>query len=384
MHNFSNRHHPHLPQNNNKDKFHKSLFHLTTHEHNSNNFAFQKSTFKLFFNRFSNNKIAIIAVIISFLLSLFLILSAIFYRQPYNESVQNSFLFYNLPNASNPQTFQKFNYNDPMINFIVEHHKINNDIIKSLVQSNDQILITYDPYALIYSVFGKKVYYVFGTDANGFDLFSLFINSLGFSILITIIAGLIQLFIGAILGTYLGYFALKNISKLSSYLFNTVAIIPYLILAFLIFNYTGYSHVNAILILGLLGTISVFYSAFAYSNELKNKEFISSYIVSGLSNNRIIWKIIMPQILFKLLSVLTDNIALMLLTLAALAFFNIENIIKYANIGNVFKNVLDQLDNVVYTVFVISLTSLYIVLLKIIGLNLYVASIPVFGRKAGN
>ncbi|WP_027120783.1 ABC transporter permease subunit [Mycoplasmopsis lipofaciens] len=336
-----------------------------------------KPEWKLFLNRFFGKKINWILVFTFFILLFFISISAIFYSYSPKLAILDSELSYNLPNYSHKATITKtLEPNSAFLKLLIQLNNKNSNLIISNIQVFDKYEVVYNPYILLNLLTGKNYYLLFGTNELGIDRFSFFIHSFGWTIFITLITCLLQLFLGTFIGTYFGYYSKKTISKINYYLVSTINVIPFLIIIVLIFNLVSYSHIKTIIILSCIGSVNFFYSSYSITINVKNMEYIVAYRSSGLSDFRIIM-IILKQNIWKNLPIISESLALNILALASLTFFNVYGIDKYLTIGNVFRNLIDNFENISYTIFVILITSFYILLVKILGINLYIASNPI-------
>ncbi|WP_029513563.1 ABC transporter permease subunit [Mycoplasmopsis primatum] len=337
------------------------------------------NSFQLFWNRYFSKKINYLwlTLFVSFflLIIILILISAILKYSPDKPTLQSD-LAINLPNYFSPIKSTKFSYDDPLLKLIIQQDlkDPNSNIIynKSLIA--DIVLLEYNPYALIKSLSGKNYYFFFGTNAYKIDRFSFFVHSFGYSILISIIALIIQWLIGTYLGSVIGFYSQKTSCKIGYYVFNLLNIFPTLIVCLFLFSLAGYNHSSAIFILSVFGSVSFFYIAYANSIELKNQSFIWTYKVDGASNQRILHNIIFVENLWLNLTLFADSLSMNMLILASISFFNVPRINESLNIGNVFKDLINDLTNINYTMFVTIITSLYIIVFKLFSLSLYQAS----------
>ncbi|WP_406616912.1 ABC transporter permease subunit [Mycoplasmopsis adleri] len=339
------------------------------------NFAGYHSSWSLFWKRFFSNKINYLWLALFLGFMLYLILASTIYKYSPTKPVLDSEIAINLPNYYDANVERTFNPDSPFLKLILETNKkfSNLKIVSNYKQIGDVFLVDYNPYQLIYALSGQKYILLFGTNYQKIDRFSFFNHAMGISVLITLIAISIQLFLGSLLGSILGFYSNKTSSKMSFHLINIINVLPFLIISILLFKIINYSFWNAIWILGLFGSIGFFYTSYANTINIKNAEFITAYKVLGMSNKQIIWKIIMLENCWMNLSLIADNLALDLLVLASLAFFNVKGITSSLNIGNVFQDLINDLSNVSYLLYVIILTSLYVLLSKFLSLALYQA-----------
>lgn len=133
----------------------------------------------------------------------------------------------------------------------------------------------------------------------------------------------------------------------------------------------GYSYVNALVIISIFGLISFFYIVYVNILDLKNKEFIFVYRLFGVSLMWILMRIIFVENIWFNLIFFLDNLLLNMFVLVVLLFFNIKNVENLLNIGNVFKDLIVDLFNIGYILFVIIIISFFIIINKIFGIVMY-------------
>ncbi|WP_051590832.1 ABC transporter permease subunit [Mycoplasmopsis felifaucium] len=340
-------------------------------------YSIHRSSWSLFWTRFFSKISNWFLLILFIAFILFIIFSAIFYKYPSDQAVLDSELAINLPNYNNAYISQTFDPDSPELKFILEQNKINPsfDIVQSVQQVGDSFILKYNPYKLIEFLSGQKYVLIFGTNYNKIDRFSFFIASFGYTILITIITAIFQTLIGTVVGSVIGYYSKKSFSKLSFYLFNILNVLPFLIVCIILFNFTNYTVLNAIWIFSIFGSVSFFYTSYSNASMLKDKEFIISYKTSGMSDLWIIFNIILVENVWVCLSLISENISLNILALSSLAFFDVKGVNGALNLGSVFLDLINDLSNIEYLIFVVVFVSLFVVLSKILSISLYQAYI---------
>ncbi|WP_427909448.1 ABC transporter permease subunit [Mycoplasmopsis bovis] len=352
----------------------KNSFVLSKHKKEIAKIINYKSGFQLFWSRFFSKKINYfwLAIFISFILMIICISSIAFLLNysPY-KPVLDSDLSANLPNYYSPVVSRKFFTDSPILKIIRENNELHSGIIKSSLNVNDYVILDYDPYALIKSLSGKNYYFLFGTNTLKIDRFSFFVYSFLVTIALSLTAIFLQYLLGTFLGSIIGFYSNKMSSKISYYIFSSINIFPFLIINIIFFKILGYSFVNAVVILSIFGSISFFYIAYANTLYLKNKEFIFAYRSFGASSSWILMHIVFVENLWLNITLISDNLSLNMLVLAALSFFNIKNVEESLNIGNVFKDLVTDLTNISYTIFVVLITSLFIIVNKIFSIIMY-------------
>ncbi|UUM19275.1 ABC transporter permease subunit [Mycoplasma sp. 1018B] len=350
--------------------FKKDLFQFTKQKRLNIELIHQeKNNSKTVLKRFLSKKINLILLIILMLFIFFLIFLLIFYPYPFNKNIQNSQLFYNLPNYLTPQITKNFDNND---SFYLLIKKINNSEI--ILKENtflDKIQITYNPYKLIEYLNNQKYIFLFGTNDLGIDRLANYLFNFAWSIFLVTIITLIQSTIGIFLGITLGFYFNKKFLKISYFLLNSLTTIPLIIIIIIIFKITSYNNWKIILFLSLFGFVGFFNVAYNQTQNLKKEEYIIAYKSIGTSNLRIIFKYICPKVIFYTFSIWTDNITLNLVVFSSLAFFNIKDFESYLNIGNIIKNLLNELNNMPYVLFSIINLILFIFIVKWLSVNIY-------------
>lgn len=343
-------------------------------------FTNQEKDFVKTLKRFFSKKINKFSFLIFVFLLLFLIFSSIFYKYSSTIPVLNSVFAENLPPVYVSEVTQTIEVGD--FYNLIKNVEINSDF--QLIRESQfagLVTIVYNPYELIFysSVLSNNVQInintILGTNSLAIDNFSFFIGSFGISIVVIMLAVLIQFTFGSIIAVYIGYFS-KKVFKISYYIISSFGIIPFILLSLIVFNIFGYSHLKAVIIIGVIGIPLFFFSSYSHTLEIKQKEFIKASIASGASSNWVILRIIIPKVMVKNFGLFSENTSISLLVLSSLSFFNISSISNYLNIGNVFRQLIDDFSNYGFSFLVIIVVTLFILTLKVMGVNYYIASHP--------
>ncbi|MBZ4203931.1 ABC transporter permease subunit [Mycoplasma tauri] len=339
-----------------------------------------KSPFSLYIKRFFNSKInwLWLGLFLGVVLSL-IIMQIITIFQGYSASkpVFDSELAVSLPNYNNPIISKRFEYDDELFKLIQKTNELKPQyqIINKITPSSDIKIVEYNPYAFIEAISGKKYVLFFGTNANKIDRFVFYIHSLSISIGISLLAILIQWLLGTFIGTVIGFYSRKNFGKVGYSIFSALNIFPFLIICLILFNAFGYSHLNAIVIFSFFGSVNFFYISYSNTLNLKNKDYIYAYIASGASQKWILFNVIFRENLWLNITIFADNLSLNILVLGSLAFLKVKNIDQNLNIGAVFNDIIADLNNKSYILFVSIFTSTLIISFKLFSLSLYQASV---------
>lgn len=354
-----------------------NLFKLSSNKEELKNIINQDNS--RFFIRFFSKKINLIFTILLTLFFIWIILSLLFYPYKYNQVILNSHLSYNLPNVFNPYITKSFNY-DSEYQLILRLASENKVEIVNTIYAENLVSLTYNPYKVINALSIEnnnfeiiKFIPWFGTNQEGYDNYSIFINSFGLTILISLISCFIALLIGNSLGVFLAFKCNFNVS-VDKLFISTISLIPSTLISIILFNIFGYQHWLAIVILSIILIPVFFFSAYPDTKELKNSLLIDAYKVNGYSESKIIFNIILPRVLKKSISLICDQFTVAILILSTVSFFNVQGIKESLNIGNLFKYILDNFNDYYLTTLVIFGVCFYIVVLKILTINLYICS----------
>lgn len=362
----------------------KHLLKKVEHKHYAVSLTKQKSNIKLFWNRFINRKINLILLSFIILFTLFLIFTSLFY--PYSSkktAISNPLLLTNLPKFYSPIVEKNLPVGE-------EYNMIKNianlSPHRNIIISEKQILgfiqLKYNPYELLYATLElggnkmTKLNFLLGTNENGIDNFSLIINSILWTIIISLFSLFIGLLVGTLLGSFVAYYSEKTSVKIGYYTFSSLSILPYLIFSIFLFSIFKFSILSSIIIFSLLSSINFFHSSYASGLEIKNKEFIIADKASGFNNWNIIIRDLFKYNWWNNIVIISDQLSLIFLSLAALAFFNINGVSNSNNIGLIFKKIISDVTNFDYLFTVIFLSILYLILTKWLSISLYVSSNP--------
>lgn len=168
----------------------------------------------------------------------------------------------------------------------------------------------------------KQTTFWLGTDMFGRDLLSRIIIGLRVSLSVGLIAVIISLFIGIILGSAAGFFRGKT-DELISWLINVVWSIPTILLVFAITLAVGKGFFGIFVAVGLTMWVSVARIIRGQILSLREMEYVEAARSMGFSNWRIILRHVIPNVLGPVLVVASANFATAILTEAGLSFLGI-------------------------------------------------------------
>ncbi|MEE3928502.1 hypothetical protein V2E24_02845 [Mycoplasmopsis ciconiae] len=353
----------------------KKQFNFVKNQKNEISFnAAPKKFYKTFLERLFIKKTNILILVV---FSFFVVFSICYlFISPYsaNKSIINSIYAYNLPSIFEPKVsvnisdINKYN----LLNSLNEY----GFSFDSVFFKDGFISVTYNPYSLI-NAFEKvqnintsNFYTFLGTNNFGIDNLTLYNKTLVNNTLVTFFICVISWLFGTFFGVIHASFSKRNFS-LSYHLISLFALIPSLIVVIIFFNLYSYTLYKFICIMSFLLIIPFYLNSFIFSKKLKNTELYYSYISLGFSDFNLIYKFYLPRVLLQNLILIPENNAIALMILASLSFFDIEGIFKTLNIGNLFKDIIDNFKNYYYSFFVIFTFSGFLVLLKLISFILF-------------
>ena len=162
-------------------------------------------------------------------------------------------------------------------------------------------------------------HYLFGTDIYGRDLLSRLILGARVSLSVGLMAVLISLFLGTLIGAMAGYFG-GWIDNALSWLMNILWALPALLLVIAISFALGKGLWQIFIAVGLSMWVEVARLVRGQVIALKNVEFVEAARALGFTDARIIRKHILPNIFGPILVVASSNFASAILLEAGLSF----------------------------------------------------------------
>ena len=164
--------------------------------------------------------------------------------------------------------------------------------------------------------------YWLGTDAFGRDILSRIIIGTRVSLSVGLIAVIISIFLGSLLGAIAGYYR-GWIDEVIMWLVNVTWSIPTLLLVFAFTMAMGKGFGQIFIAVGLTMWVSVARLVRGQVIVLRELEYVQAAKALGFTNNRIIVKHIMPNILGPLLVIASGNFATAIIIEAGLSFLGI-------------------------------------------------------------
>lgn len=164
--------------------------------------------------------------------------------------------------------------------------------------------------------------YPLGTNHLGQDMWSLLIYGTRTSLKVALISALISGAVGVVLGGISGYFG-GVVDKVISEIINVFMMIPTLFLILLIVSLFGNSITNVVIVIGLTSWPGNAKLMRAQALSLRQRTFVMSARVMGESRLKILFRHIIPNGIFPVISNTTMGMAGAIISEASLSFLGL-------------------------------------------------------------
>ena len=203
-----------------------------------------------------------------------------------------------------------------------------NIVVQKYIDDDTAVAITYNintitnnnPANIHNQIVTKK--YLLGTDAFGRDILSRLIIGTRVSLMVGLIAVIISLSIGIILGAFAGYYK-GRVDAIIMWFINVTWSIPTLLLVFAITLTLGKGFWQIFIAVGLTLWVSVARLVRGQVMALKEMEYIQAARALGFKDMRIIFKHVLPNIIGPVLVIAAGNFATAIIVEAGLSFLGI-------------------------------------------------------------
>ena len=162
----------------------------------------------------------------------------------------------------------------------------------------------------------------FGTDHLGRDIFSLIVDGAVRTLATVVIASLISVSFGLILGMLGGYFG-KSLEIVIVFFTDMLMIVPSFIMALIISAIFGLNPVTAGITLGITDIGTYTNQAMILTRQVKNRGFILSEKALGIPSSMIMTRHILPNIITPILAALGSMVSSIALQYASLSFIGL-------------------------------------------------------------
>lgn len=182
----------------------------------------------------------------------------------------------------------------------------------------------YDPYEMDATAFmsAPSAAHIMGTDSMGRDIFSRIVYGARISLRVSFTSVLIATVAGVILGVIAGYFG-KLTDGIISRVLEVMFAFPEVLLALLIMAILGPRLENIILAIGIVYTPIFARITRGAVLSVKDSLYVEAARSIGVSNRKIIWRHIIPNILSPIIVQVTLSLAFAILSEASLSFLGV-------------------------------------------------------------
>lgn len=231
------------------------------------------------------------------------------------------------------------------------------------------IIATHDPNAIkpseTYLGFGENGH-IFGTDEFGRDLFSRVVYGARISLIAAIGGTIVGGFIGILLGLIAGY-AGGIVDSIIMRLMDGMLAFPFVLLAIILMTILGPGLHNVILAIGIGNVPSFARVVRGQVHIVKNEEYCNAGRVIGISNMRMLFHHILPNIISPVIVYATLHVAGAIISEATLSFLGLGISQPTASWGNILRAGKDCLNTAPH----IATVSGIFILVTVLGFNLF-------------
>lgn len=259
---------------------------------------------------------------------------------PFSPNLQfNLSIAKNLPPASIKNLVFNTEYNDKPNNSSVDFIELKKSIMREVVDDNyflvedegaDQLLT--DSTSIKQNNQYSKIYFLFGTDEYGRDVFSRLIYATRLSVFIGIGAVIVTLIFGVLLGFLAGYYS-KSAGKILNSFTDMFLAFPAIFLVILFLSLYGNSLLNLIFVIGFASWMSLFKIVRGEVISIKSKNFIITSQQLGMNKLAILRKEIIPFLMPSITVNVIFQFANIIIAESSLSFLGLTGNHVYPTLG---------------------------------------------------
>ena len=212
---------------------------------------------------------------------------------------------------------------------------------------------------------GPSIDHYFGTDSLGRDIFSRMLYGARISLSVGLIAVIISVIIGLLLGSISGYYGGK-VDYVVMRLVELMYCFPTFFLIMMIITFLGPSIINVMVVIGLTSWPGLCRLVRAEFLSLRERDFVHSAKIQGVSDTRIIFRHILPNAMGPVYVSATLSVGGAILIESALSFLGLGVQIPTPSWGNILTNGKFYMDYAWWMMFFPGLA----ILITVLSINL--------------
>lgn len=189
-----------------------------------------------------------------------------------------------------------------------------------------------------------NVYFWFGTDATGRDLFTLIWLAARISILMAIAVTVINMIFGVIVGSIAGYFG-GTIDIVMDRIVDVLGNLPFMAILTILLLRFGNSLGVIIVAFTLTGWIGAYSTTRMQFYRYKNREYVLAARSYGAKDSRIMYRHILPNAIGTLITSFSLSIPSFIFTESTYSFLGIINYANTTSIGRLLSNGQEVMQN---------------------------------------
>lgn len=213
---------------------------------------------------------------------------------------------------------------------------------------------------------GGSSEFILGSDSQGRDMLSTLVYGSRISLFIGVVATILSCILGVFLGLISGYYG----GRMDSFIMRIADILlsfPSMLIALFVMAMFGGGIDKLIIVFTILGSVSYIRTVRAEVLTVRNKEYIDSARVIGISDYKVIIKHVLPNVLTTVIVLSTMKVGNLILSEATLSFLGVGVPVTKPSLGLLVKNGFNVLFSGYWWIAI--LPGLYIMII-VFGINL--------------